>query len=556
MGLLRYRQKRHFNRTPEPKGGKAKARTQKLSFVIQKHAATRLHYDFRLEMEGVLKSWAVPKGIPLQKGEKRLAMQVEDHPLEYASFEGTIPEGNYGAGTVMLWDHGTYEVLQGDPLNALESGKLHIRLHGRKLNGEWTLVRMRGREQGDKQAWLLIKSGETLTEIPRDVVDRSVTTRRTMDDIASGRSRVWKSNRSSSAAPNQTMTSRRPRQGKQSTVPASLVRHIEKLAAEPAGFVSPMKAVLLDEAPKGRDWLFEIKWDGYRAIAVKDAGKVTLFSRTERDVTAEFPTVAEAVMQIPGASFVMDGEIVALDANGRPSFQLLQQRNQNEVALYFYVFDLLNVEDHSTAHLPLTERKELLKQLLAGVQDPVRYSAAFAGKSESLLVQARKNRIEGIIGKRGDSIYESGRRSPAWVKVKIFCEQELVIGGYTEPKGTRQHFGAILVGYYEGKVLRFASKVGTGFDTSTLDSLYKKFQKLKTDKCPFVDIEVRPSSKGGLSPAERRRCTWLEPRLVGQIKFAEWTEDGGLRQPVFMGLRDDKDPREVIRELPAKMPKR
>jgi bifunctional non-homologous end joining protein LigD len=556
MGLARYKQKRDFNKTPEPKGAEAKEGRGKLSFVIQKHDASRLHYDFRLEMDGVLKSWAVPKGVPIEKGEKRLAMEVEDHPLEYGTFEGTIPEGNYGAGTVMLWDRGTYDVLESDPSQGLKAGKLRILLHGKKLKGEWHLVRMRGHDEGDKKAWLLIKSGETHKAIPSRVADRSVASRRTMDEIAGGKSRVWESNRQSRVRVGK-MASRsakprpRVRAGDDTRRAGVSASQIEKLPAVPPKYVPPMLATLVENPPEGDEWLFEIKWDGYRAVAVKKDRGVELFSRTGRNVTAEFAAIARAVQQVPATSVVLDGEIVALDEQGRPSFQLLQKRNQSqdrETRLYYYVFDLINLEGHSVIETPLRDRKQWLKTLIEHVGDPIRYSAAFQGRSEALMEHARKNRIEGILAKKAASIYEPGRRSRAWLKVKIVCQQEFVIGGYTQPKGARERFGAILAGYYSGERLLFASKVGTGFDSETLETLFAKFQQLRTDTCPFREVDARPASRGGLTPAEKRRCTWLKPELVCEIRFTEWTQDGGLRQPVFLGLRDDKKPREVARE--------
>lgn len=510
--------------------------------MIQKHAATRLHYDFRLEMEGVLKSWAVPKGIPTKRGDKRLAMQVEDHPLDYGSFEGTIPEGNYGAGTIMLWDKGDYEAVEGDPVAGLKKGKLRIRLRGGKLHGEWTLVKMRGREEGNKQPWLLIKSGEDMEALPTGEEDRSVTTRRTMEEIGAGRSRVWKSKRPAATS----KSSKRPvRRGAD-----TLLKSVEKLPKERAEYVSPMKALLVKEPPQDSDWVFEIKWDGYRAVAVKQEGEVHLFSRRSRKVTGDFAEIAEAVSKIPAEQFVLDGEIVALDEKGRASFQLLQQYRGGRTHLYYYVFDLLNFQNRNVRGLPLLERKALLKNLLEGLADPIRFSSEFRGDSKALLAEATKNQIEGLIGKRPTSTYEVDRRSGAWIKIKTANEQEFVIGGYTQPKGSRHHFGSILVGHYARGQLRFASKVGTGFDTELLETLYKKFQRLKTDKCPFVNVGPGKSAEG-LTPAEIRRCNWVKPELVCQVKFTEWTEGGGLRHPVYAGLRDDKEPKDVVREMPV-----
>jgi bifunctional non-homologous end joining protein LigD len=550
VSLVEYKRKRKFTQTPEPEGQLKPRKAKALSFVIQKHDATRLHYDFRLEMEGVLKSWAVPKGVPTNKGEKRLAMHVEDHPLDYGGFEGTIPEGNYGAGTVMLWDRGTYEAVTGDPLDGYRAGKLHIRMHGEKLAGEWTLVRMRS--EGGKEPWLLIKSGEDMKPLSAKRDDESVVSGKSMQQIAAGRGRVWQSNR-------QTTTRRssvkvRPKPSTTTVKRASNpLPELKTLPREPAKFVPPMKALLVRNAPPRDGWSFEIKWDGYRAVAVKANGRVRLFSRRHREITHDFEAVAHAVESTPHKNLVLDGEIVALDENGRPSFQLLQNFRQPSARpgqrLIYYVFDLLNYENRDLKKLPLEQRRRVLESVLGDTEDPIRLSGTLEGDPEDLVEQARKNSIEGLIAKRVSSIYEPDRRSGSWLKVKTVMEQEFVIGGYTEPKGSRAHFGALLVGYYEGAHLLFASKVGTGFNHDSLHSLYQRFQKLTTSVCPFVNLPTK--GPNGLSRAEMRRCTWLLPALVCQVRFTEWTGDGGLRHPVFLGLRDDKRPNEVHREIPA-----
>ncbi len=563
MGLLRYQQKRNFARTPEPRGKAARRQSRAPAFVIQKHAARRLHYDFRLEIGGVLKSWAVPKGIPLTKGDRRLAMQVEDHPLEYGDFEGTIPAGNYGAGTVMLWDKGAFEAVDTDPAEGLKQGKLRFALHGKKLRGEWTLVRMRGREEAGKVPWLLIKSGADAKPLSAKAEDQSVLTRRTMDQITKGRSNVWQSNRQTTTASEPVeKLAQAPRVKKAPAAPAkapsAVLRAIKDLPLEAAGYVAPMKALLVNTPPPAEGWLFEIKWDGYRAIAVKRKGKVQLFSRRAREVTGEYPEIAEAVRAIPGESFVADGEIVVLDEHGHAAFQLLQNYKQKlrtgqAQLVAYYLFDLMNFEGRDLKGLPQGRRKELLEALLKGVPDPIRFSASFTGDPNLLLAEAKRKHIEGLIAKRADAEYEPDRRSGAWQKVKTANEQEFVIGGYTEPQGTRPYFGALLVGYYENGKLLFASKVGTGFDHATLKSLYETFQKFKTDQAPFANLPTRrPGKPGeGITQAEMKRCTWLKPKLVGEVRFSEWTRDGGLRQPVFLGLRDDKKPEEVVRERPA-----
>jgi bifunctional non-homologous end joining protein LigD len=579
MGLQRYFEKRNFGRTPEPKGRTHRAKARALSFVIQKHDASRLHYDFRLEMEGVLKSWAVPKGVPTKKGDKRLAMHVEDHPIEYGGFEGTIPEGNYGAGTVMLWDRGHYDVIDSAPMEAYKKGKIHLRLEGTKLNGEWTIVRMRGREELGKEPWLLIKSGEDIKPISAKADDESVSSGRTMDQIAHGRSKVWHSNRANASTkarivkPGRGASKPTPKSasplsplrgegeengGRLKEARQSFLSTLEEFPKQAASYVEPTKALLVEKVSREPGWIFEIKWDGYRAVAVKKNGKVRLFSRRARDITSDFAEIAEAVEEIPVSSLVLDGEVVAVNKEGHASFQLLQnfkQRLSGPKAsdLRYYVFDILNLENRDLKPLPLARRKKILETLLKNIPAPIHFSASFEGDPEALLAQAQKNRIEGLIGKRADSPYEPGRRSGAWVKIKASLEQEFVIAGYTAPRASRPYFGALLLGYYEGDRLIFASKVGTGFDTKALKSLYTQFQKVRMGTCPFANVPTRRTERSGagLSRAEMRRCTWLDPKLVCQIRFTEWTSDGGLRHPVFLGLRDDKTAREVIHERPV-----
>ena len=562
MGLARYQQKRNFSRTPEPQpqGAERKRKARVLSFVIQKHAARRLHYDFRLEMDGVLKSWAVPKGIPTTKGEKRLAMHVEDHPLEYASFEGNIPEGQYGAGSVMVWDRGTYEVLDGDPISALKAGKLHFVLHGKKLQGEWSLVRMRGRGEEGKDPWLLIKSGSSIKPISKSNDDSSAVSGRTMAQIAGRARKIWTSNREAKlpaksvrSAKVSSVTNKGVASAKAEQELAPVLKQFPR--ATP-GYIEPMKALLVKEPPEEEGWTFEIKWDGYRALAIKKGGRVQLFSRRARESTGDFPEIAEAWERIPAKSFVVDGEIVALDERGRPSFQLLQNYKQRSRTgglphLYSYAFDIINLEGHDLRAAPLVQRKAILQTLLQNASETIRFSASFEDDPNKLLAEAKRQGIEGLIAKKRDSTYEAGRRTGSWRKIKLVNEQEFVIGGFTEPKGSRCCFGAILVGYYEKGALLLASKVGTGFSNPLLQKLHKKFLSLKTDRCPFANVPTGRGGQSGLSRAEMRRCTWIKPELVCEVRFSEWTSDGGLRQPVFVGLRDDKKPTEVLREVPA-----
>lgn len=546
MSLKEYLRKRDFQKTREPSAnGKEKGKRHR--FVIQKHAASRLHYDFRLELDGTLKSWAVPKGIPFAKGEKRLAVQVEDHPVSYINFEGTIPKGQYGAGTVMVWDKGTFDPATPSPSRDLQGGKLHFELDGRKLHGEWHLVRLR-----DGKQWLLIKGGENLRPISHELDDTSALSGKTMAQLSRS-DQVWQS------APREERTSRSN---------GSLLRnrlmairsanrkpaHPKRRLPTPLEFVEPMKARLV-EAPPAGDWEYEMKFDGFRALALKEAGEVQLLSRNEKDFSKKFPEVAAAIGNLPAKRAILDGEIVALDSAGRSSFQLLQayELGGQRPPIYYYVFDLLHLDGEDLRRLTLTRRKETLERLLKHERGIIRYSASLGGNAPLLLQKMRKLRLEGLIGKRKDSVYEPGQRSGAWIKLKIRLEQEFVIGGYSDPEGSRMHFGALLVGYYEGKKLMFAGKVGTGFDQLQLRSLHEKFQNLGDRICPFANL---PEKKGaryspGLTVAEMKRCHWLKPKWVCQIKFSEWTRDGKLRQPVFLGLREDKDAREVVREKAA-----
>lgn len=521
MSLREYVRKRDFHKTAEPRGRVAKARAGERRFVIQKHAATRLHYDFRLELDGTLKSWAVPKGVPFAKGDRRLAVQVEDHPLEYAEFEGIIPQGEYGGGTVMVWDRGTYECLGGDPARDLARGKLHFALRGKKLRGEWTLVRIKG---GEDHQWLLIKSDRDLRPIGKKRDDESVATGRTMALIARERDATWHSK----------AESEKPR----------------KLR-----FIEPMKAKLVAAPPSGAQWSYELKFDGYRALALKEGRRVELLSSNSKDFTARFPDIAAAIGELSAKSAIFDGEIVALDSAGRSSFQALQAYalGTERPPLLFYVFDLLRHDGKDLRALPLHARRERLQSLVQPADGVVRFSPDLGHGPARLLAEVRERGLEGIIGKRRDSKYEPGRRGGAWIKLKCVQEQEVVIGGCTPPAGTRKHFGALLVGFYARGKLQFAGKVGTGFNAALLKALHARMEALRVEGCPFANL---PEKQGGrwsqnITPREMKRCRWAEPRLVAQVRFTEWTRDGKLRHPVFIGLREDKDARKVVREVPA-----
>jgi bifunctional non-homologous end joining protein LigD len=561
MGLTQYKAKRDFTRTREPSGKvHAKRKERVLGFVVQKHAASHLHYDFRLEMEGVLKSWAVPKGFPITRGDRRLAIEVEDHPLEYGNFEGTIPKGNYGAGTVMVWDIGTYEVIGDAPVHAFQNGKIHLQLKGKKLKGEWTLVRTRSAGDAAKPQWLLLKTGADMAPLSSRAEDHSALTRRSLQQIAGARKKQeWESNRAATGSRLTKPTSARAparltaagSKAPNRAVPAPEI-NLPRLPKAKPGFVEPMKALLVKELPKGSEWVYEVKFDGVRALAVKMKDSRELISRNGNALTAKYPQISEALGALPAAEVVLDGEVVAVDSQGRSSFQLLQSYHTagtKKPALFYYVFDLLNLEGKDLTGLPLWQRKAMAEALLANLSPVVRFSSSIQANSARLMREMQARGLEGLIAKRKDSRYEVGRRSGAWVKFKWNNEQEFVIGGYTAPQGGRSHFGALLVGYYEHDKLLFAAKVGTGFNQRLLADLHARFQKLVRRDCPFANLpETLAGSSPGLTAAKMKHCTWLEPKLVCQIRFAEWTRDHHLRQPAFLGLREDKDPKEVVRE--------
>ena len=574
MGLKTYKAKRDFSKTAEPKGGKPLPKKVKGAsrFVIQKHDASRLHYDFRLEMEGVLKSWAIPKGLPWTQGEKHLAVEVEDHPIDYATFEGIIPEGQYGGGTVMVWDRGNYYVYGEQPVKSLREGKLHLVLDGEKAKGEWTLVRIRGRDD-EKNQWLILKTGASAKPLSKKREDQSVKTGRTMKQIAEERDAEWESNREEKDASARSTLKARIKaalkkkdtregkvargngQGRDAAVRRPGHRSAMSLPGLPSTkprFIDPMKPRLVDEPPRYGDWIYELKFDGIRAIAVKDGAKVNLISRNGNELGARFPEIADAVKKLSIDECVIDGEVVALDEEGRSSFQLLQalEMEGRKSPVRFYVFDLLQLDGKSLVKLPLAQRKELLAKLCESIGDPIRFSGEIGGDAKSLLAEVKRRGLEGLIGKQRDSVYEPGRRSGAWIKLKCLNEQEFVIGGFTPPGGSRKYFGAILVGYYKDGKLLFAGKVGTGFTGKSLSILHKKFQGEKRVDCPFADLPSKQNGQWvqGITPSMMRKMHWVNPVFVAQIKFAEWTRDGKLRQPVFLGLREDKDPRAVTKE--------
>jgi bifunctional non-homologous end joining protein LigD len=581
MALTEYKRKRNFKKTSEPAGKPVPKKVKGASrFVIQKHAARRLHYDFRLEMEGVLKSWALPKGVPWKRGEKHLAVEVEDHPIEYEDFEGVIPEGQYGGGTVMVWDRGTYFVYGEQPLKSLREGKLHLLLDGKKAKGEWTLVRIRGRAD-EKNQWLILKTGDDAKSISRKLDDESVKTGRTMKQIADARDAEWQSGRAEDQSPTSQFKARireaikkkvkdepveqahsravvsakadrlrAAKDGKRSDRP--IIASLPNLSSAKPRFIEPMKAKLVEKPPTTGHWIYELKFDGIRLVATKDHEEVSLLSRNQNDLSTRFPEIVDGIKNLPAAECVVDGEVVALDEEGRSSFQLLQAREMEgrKSPVYFYAFDVLQLDGKNLVSLPLEARKNILEKLCADAGDPIRYSAAIGGDANQLLKEVQRRGLEGIIGKLHNSVYEPGRRSGAWIKLKCVNEQEFVIGGYTPPQGARKYFGAVLVGYYKDGDLVFAGKVGTGFTTKSLVTLHKKFSAEDRGDCPFVDLPSKQNGQWvlGITPSMMKKMHWVNPKFVAQIKFAEWTRDGKLRAPVFMGLREDKKPREVVRE--------
>lgn len=516
MSLSKYNQKRDFKQTQEPKGKVAKSASE-LIFVVQKHAASHLHYDFRLEMNGVLKSWAVPKGPSMNPDDKRLAMMVEDHPYSYKDFEGTIPEGNYGAGNVIVWDNGTYttdepsENAEKILLADLKKGHLSFILKGKKLKGEFSLIKLKGKQEN---AWLLIKKHDPhATE--SDILNKkkSVISERSLEELEKKSKKVNEDNHQK-----------------------KLLKKANDPAEKPAVFIQPMLANTKEKAFDDAQWVFENKYDGYRAISVINPSDVQLFSRNRLSFNSNFKPIANELKKIDHIA-VLDGEIVVEDENGKANFQLLQNYLKTGLGtLKYYVFDLLNLDGNLITNLSLLERKELLKILFNKYDfTNVFYSEHTVEKGLNQFNLSIKNKGEGIIAKKADSIYLPNKRSNDWLKIKISNEEEAIIIGITEPKRSRKYFGAILLGQYYGKRLQFIGKCGTGFTDSTLKELYTKLQ-------PYFVNESPLSEKITL----KDEIQWVKPKLVSQIKFSEWTNDKHLRHPVYLGLRIDKKASEVF----------
>ena len=467
--LTEYRRKRDRKKTSEPFSSKRKRGKQPI-FVVQRHDARRLHYDFRLERDGALASWAVPKGVPLEPGQRALAVHVEDHPLDYATFEGEIPKGQYGAGTVEIWDSGTYELVE-----EKKDGGLTVRLHGKRLDGTWTLVP--AKLDGDPKNWLLLKKRE------------------------------------------------------------------EELQERPHRQYTPMLATLEQNVPKGSGWVFEVKWDGYRALAYVSQSEVKLVSRKGNDLTERFATVAKEIAKaVKTPDCVLDGEVCALDEQGRSSFSAMQQGKPG-TPLVYYVFDLLELEGEPLVDLPLLERHKRLEQLLDRRNKTVRLSEAF-DDGKALFEAAKQQNLEGIMAKRADSRYAVGRRTRDWLKVKTHGRQEFIIAGYTKGQGRRAGtLGSLVLAVRRGPELEYAGNVGTGFTGEEIEKLLKKLRPLERKTPPFKEVPKMPKVRKG-------DVVWVEPKLVAEVEFAEWTHDGRLRAPSYQGLREDKPADEVRRERP------
>ena len=558
MPLEEYAAKRRFEKTPEPPASR-KSQGSANFFCVQRHDATRLHYDLRLEMDGVLKSWAVPKGPTLDATVKHFAAHVEDHPIEYGDFEGNIPAGNYGAGSVMLWDRGTFDLLGGvSGAEQLARGDLKFRLHGEKLNGDFALVHMKGRGKG--QEWLLIKKRDEFAAPGWDVenyatsvlsgrtqeeIARNLPARKTKHKTAGAADRVWAGSTKAKRA------TKKADDTKRSSAPQKKVRidfvSIEGARqAEMPSAIEPMTAMLAERPPRGEEWLFEVKWDGVRAIVFVEREEVRIQSRSGLRCERQYPELAVIPHHVAASQAVLDGEIAVLDEKGVSRFHLIQPRiansDPNTIAhlvrstpVVYFAFDLLYLDGYDLRNVCLSKRRELLEK----VTTPgavLRISEVFAGAGEEILQAAREHGLEGIVAKRASSRYES-KRSREWVKIKIGNQQEFAIGGFTAPQGGREYFGALVLGVYDEGKLRWAGNVGTGFDRKTLAGLHARLKPLVTKKCPFAE-----------RPKPDRAIAWVKPELTCQVKFANWTPDNRLRAPVFLGLRNDVNPRQVVRE--------
>ncbi len=530
MELKEYASKREFDKTPEPKPS-ARAQAGRLVFVIHKHAARALHYDLRLALEGVLKSWAVPKGPSLDPSLKRLAVMVEDHPLDYKDFEGVIPEGSYGAGSVIIWDRGFYhhpstrDENESEKLllEGLRKGNMKFVLEGEKLHGEFALVKT-GK---DGKSWLLLKKKDRYVA-EADILkeNHSVVSGKTLEDLLeSNPKKSFKQKKINQIRLNEAM--------EREDLKDAPIRPMPRV-------LKPMLASVVEEPFDDPDWVFEVKWDGYRAIAEIRDGTVSLYSRNGISYDKKFSPVVESLRKF-GFNAVLDGEIVVVDDQGRPDFQMLQHYHDSGTGhLLYYVFDILYFKGHDLTDLPLIRRKELLKKILPSIPK-IKFSDHVWKEGVLFYNVAKEKELEGIVAKHAQSAYETGRRSRQWLKVKTRQTQEGVIAGFTEPGGSRKYFGSLVLGLFEGGELIYIGHVGGGFAEKDLQDVSEKLRPLVQKECPFTE-----------EPETNAAVTWVKPELVCEVILSGWTEETIMRQPVFVRLREDKAAREVVRERPLR----
>ncbi|WP_293942495.1 MULTISPECIES: DNA ligase D [unclassified Sphingobacterium] len=566
MGLTKYKEKRAAEKTPEPFGGKPSGK--ELRFVVQKHDASHLHYDFRLEMDGVLKSWAVPKGPSMDPNVKRLAMMVEDHPYDYRNFEGIIPQGQYGGGTVIVWDEGTYEPVEGakDDIAAMDknlrhqlySGKLKFKLNGEKLKGEFALVKAYGR--GDN-GWLLMKLEDSYAS-DKDITkkDKSVISGKTIAQMEKSPDKVYgeniikkdttlKDQHSATKKAAEIINDQLEKQPEQKSRTAKGAGKLLKKLSNEAFYthIEPMLATLVDQPFDNADWVYEVKWDGYRAIAFMNKGQVELKSRNDKSFNEKFYPIYDKLKEIK-LNAVIDGEVVVLSKSGIANFGALQNwRSEADGDLVYYVFDILWYEGKDLKELSLLERKAILKEILPQ-NEQILFSEHFDTSGIDFLKEAKKMGLEGMMAKRKDSIYHANNRSHDWLKVKANKRQEVVIGGYTLNDDSSKVFSSLLVGVYKGKKLIYTGKVGTGYNAKLQKELMVLFKPLITEKTPFADEpDVNKPSRFRPNPPHAS-VTWLRPELICEVSFTEMTNDGVMRHPSFDGMREDKDPKKVMLE--------
>jgi len=561
MSLEKYVAKRDFSKTAEPKSGKSSDRN-KLHFVIQKHDASRLHYDFRLEMKGVLKSWAVPKGPSTDPKTKRLAMMVEDHPYDYKDFEGIIPQGEYGGGTVIVWDEGTYEPIESIKgkkaqekhlLAQLKDGSLKIKLHGEKLHGEFALVKTHGMGEN---GWLLIKHKDDYAST-KDITkeDKSVLSGKTIEKMEKTSDKVWKEGKEQKLKPKKNSPG--PKANKEiATVGDDVqvdVKAVLKKAPKTAipKNIKPMLATLVNEPFDDPNWQYEVKWDGYRALAFVNKGKADLFSRNNKSFNEKFYSIYE-LLQGWKINAVLDGEILVLNDKGISNFGSLQNwRSEADGELIFYVFDILWYDGKNLMELPLYQRQAILNDILPTDDDRVRLGKVFKASGIDFFNAAQRMGLEGIIAKKTDSTYATDRRSKEWLKIKVHKRQEVVIAGFTKNEDTSKSFSSLLLGVYEKGKLQYVGKVGTGFSDTLQKTMMEQFKPLIIDKSPFESIpDVNKPSRFRPNPP-KAKATWLKPQLVCEVAFTEVTDDGVFRHPSFQGMREDKKAKEVVREKEA-----